>query len=202
VRSGSLLPARTRPTRSGWRCRRRGRSRFPRRERGAGSRRCSCSTAPRPPACRRSSAAPLPPGRLSRRLRSGIGREAARRGPHDQDNGDACQAYALRDVPGPDPDIARSGALPLSGRFDILRRPEGRGFQPRPGVALLVRGSSPCPTAQEGSPRCHRMPCGGPARQRLGYRRRLTDGIAVYRQNGGAVPLPARPGHVASARQP
>src|SRR5260370_42337659 len=70
-------------------------------------------------------------------------------------------------------------------RVDILRPPQGGGFQPQSSrTALLVRGSSPSPTAQEGSPRCHRMPCGGRALRRLGYRRRLNDGTAARRQNG------------------
>jgi len=37
--------------------------------------------------------------------------------------------------------------------------------------ALLteVRGSQPCLTAQEGSPRCHRMPCGGSPKEYSNY---------------------------------
>src|SRR6266851_7046648 len=38
------------------------------------------------------------------------------------------------------------------------------------------------------------MPCGGPARQRLGYRRRHTGRTAAHRQNGGGdAALPPRP---------
>src|SRR5260370_24563204 len=78
-------------------------------------------------------------------------------------------------------------------RVDILRPPQGGGFQPQSSrTALLVRGSSPSPTAQEGSPRCHRMPCGGHALRRLGYRPRLNAGAAARPPNrwGGRGPPP------------
>src|SRR5204863_776569 len=65
-------------------------------------------------------------------------------------------------------------------------------------VAPLVRSSQPCLGAQEGSPRCHRMPCGGSvpgaARCPLGCRGPAR-AVARYRHSVGSAsyPLPPRP---------
>jgi hypothetical protein len=69
------------------------------------------------------------------------------------------------------------GRIPVEdfGWIDILFTLEGRRFQPRPAVALSVRGSQPCPGAQEGSPRCHHMPCGGSVLVLHGARLALAD---------------------------
>jgi len=71
--------------------------------------------------------------------------------------------------------------FPPSTGLDVLRRPEGRGFQPRPAVALSVRG---LPARHSGSlpaqprhalPRFHTRWCRCP----LGYRGQL-EGITSH----------------------
>jgi hypothetical protein len=53
-----------------------------------------------------------------------------------------------------------AGAAPLGYRG--IAAPAVVASPAKVSAFAEVRGSSPCLTAQEGSPRCHRMPCGGP----------------------------------------
>src|SRR5260370_40453102 len=69
-------------------------------------------------------------------------------------------ARRYRGAPRIQADCAAACALdphPLDILHALSSADSSRGL----AVALEVRGSSPCPTAQEGSTRCHRMPCGG-----------------------------------------